>query len=174
MKKFLYKDNFNRTTEANNFEPSDFIDTYSPTFGLPVKTNSSGIIDPSLIPAVGSAASLQVSRVASEDIVRGDCLYSVSSTHVGLATYNTTFARALVVGIAGNDALAGETVNVILLGVITDPIFSVFSVNTPLYLDEDGTMADTKPASGFLTPVAKALGSNSILVAIAYPTQLGV
>jgi hypothetical protein len=173
MKRYLFKDSQNRTAEVSSFDPSDFIDSFNVTFGLPVKTNSSGVIDPSLIPSVGAAATLQVTRTASEAIAKGDCLYSVSSTHVGVATNNPTLARAIVIGLALNSASAGQSVGVILLGAIVDPIFSVFSVNQLLYLDEDGGLTDTKPLTGFLTPVAKALGSNTIFISIGYPTQLG-
>lgn len=50
MKKFLYKDSFNRTTEAGAFEVVDFIDEYSATPSLPVITGLDGLIDDSLLP----------------------------------------------------------------------------------------------------------------------------
>lgn len=173
MKRFLYKDSFNRTTEANNYEPSDFISIYDGTPGKPILTNSSGLLDSSLIPSV-PASLLQISKVASENITKGDLVYSTSSTHVGVATCNSTLDRAMVLGIAASSALSGATVSVILLGAITDSIFSVFTINRLLYLDEAGAIADAKPASGYLTPIGKSLGSNTIFISIGNPTKLGV
>lgn len=172
MKRFLYKDNLNRTTEANNYEPSDFIAVFDGTPGKPIITGPSGFIDASLIPST-PASSLQLSKVASENLTKGDCVYATSLTHVGLATYDSTLDRAMVLGIAGSNALSGENVIVTLLGAVTDPIFSVFSLNRPLYLDELGAITDTKPSNGYLTPVGKSLGSNTIFVSIGYPTKLG-
>lgn len=174
MKRFLYKDIKNRTTEALNYEPTDFISSFTGEANKPILTDANGFIDSSFIPAT-PASSLQDSKIASETIVKGDCVYATSDTTVGVATYNSTQDKALVLGIAANNASAGQAVVVILMGKITASIFSVFSLNRPLYLDEDGGITDTKPTiSGYLTPVGKSLGSNSILINIGYPTKIGV
>ncbi len=176
MKRFLYKDAQNRTTEANNFEPSDFIDSFNATFGLPVKTNGSGVIDPTLLPSISAAATLQITRIASETLVSGDCVYAVSSTHVGLANNTTTEERATVLGIAINNASAGQSVGVVLLGAYFNSVFSVFPlVNKPLYLDTDGGLTDVRPASpgaSYLTSVAISLGANNIFIRIDRPIRL--
>ncbi len=174
MKRFLYKDSFNRTTEANNYEPSDFISSYSPTgASKPIITGLDGLIDASLIPAA-PASSLQLTRIAQEAITKGDNVYSVSNTHVGVADYNLTLAKAMVLGVAANDALAGENVLVVVLGVINDSIFNIFAVNRPLYLDAAGGMTDEKPTAGYLVPVGKSLGSGYIIINPGYPSRLGV
>lgn len=116
------------------------------------------------------AGSLKVTRTASVDIASGDALYAVSATHVGLADAASTTDKALVFGFAMETVLAGSDVDVMLMGVLVDPIFSIFSVNTPLFLDETGGITDTRRTSGFHVVIGKALGANQIFVSIKDPT----
>jgi hypothetical protein len=68
-------------------------------------------------------------------------------------------------------------VDVLILGIITDPIFSVFPVNSTLFLDDLGGITDvtpTQPTKTHLTVIGKSLGGNDILVSVSPPVTLGV
>jgi hypothetical protein len=130
-------------------------------------TNSSG--------NVASAASLQIPKIASEHIFAGECVMAISNTEVALATNDTTGASALVLGIAANDALIGQTVNVLIMGAFTNTAYSVFAINTLLFLDKIGSITDVKPSlplSNFSTVVGKAIGGNTIFIQIGTPLTL--
>lgn len=122
-----------------------------------------------------AAASLQIDKIASENILSGDCVMAVSNTDVALANNNLTGADALVLGIAANDALVGQTVSVIIMGSFSDPSYLVFAINKLLFLDAFGAITDVKPtlpSANFSTVIGKSLGSSTIFVQIGTPTQL--
>lgn len=118
------------------------------------------------------AGALKVTRVANEAILKGDALYSVSATHVALAGASTTIDKATVFGFADADANIGDNVIVTLAGVLADPSFSVFTVNSPLFLDTTGAITDTKRLSGYHVIIGKSLGSSEIFIAIRDPILL--
>lgn len=171
MRKFLYLTSDNKRSESNAFEVNDFISSYSPTPSKPIITGLDGLISPSLLPSV-PASSLQLVRTASNTIAAGDVVRAVSNTHVTPANYDTTLQDATVLGVATSNASAGQSVTVVVLGVITYPIFNIFPVNAILFLEEDGAITDTRPLSGYLTQVGKSLGGGSIMVTIGTPTVL--
>lgn len=171
MKKFLYLANTNKRSESNAYEVSDFINSYSPIGGKPIITGNDGLISASLLPTV-PASSLQLVRTAQSAIVSGDAVKAVSSTHVAPADYNNTLSDATVLGIATSSANPGEQVTVVVLGIITFPIFNIFPVNTILFLDEAGGITDVRPVSGYLTIVGKSLGGGAVMVTIGTPTQV--
>lgn len=121
---------------------------------------------------IDAATKLKIQRIANEDILAGEVLRAVSSTAVGLATGDSTKEQAQVIGIAENNALATETVDVILLGVVTDADFAIFSVNDQLFLDVDGAITNVKRTSGFHVPVGVALGGSDILFERTQPTVI--
>lgn len=118
------------------------------------------------------AGALKVTRVASVAITLGDAVYAISSTHVGLADASATVAEAMVFGFALNNASPGADVDVLILGVLEDPIFSIFTVNFPLFLDEAGGVTDVKRTSGYHVVIGKALGGNQIFVSIKDPVVI--
>jgi hypothetical protein len=120
-----------------------------------------------------SAVKLAVSRIASEDILSGDALKADSPTNVSLADASGTFQDSVVLGFAGNDALAGQTVTVILMGVISNAAFSVFSLNSPVFLDTVGGITDTKRTSGFHTVCGTSLGGTEVFVRVSQPVAIG-
>jgi len=126
-----------------------------------------------VVPGVATkAAALVVDRVASEDILRGDFVSSTSVGHVGLSTQDGTLEEALVLGMALNDALTLADVEVEILGVISDPLFSPFSPQEILFLDTDGAVTNTRPTTGKLVIVGRALGDDEILIDIQPPVTL--
>ena len=119
------------------------------------------------------AVALKVSRIADENIERGDFVYASSNTGVALATNDDTNEKTLVLGIADSDALLGETLDIILKGVFNDALFAPFSPQETLFLDIDGAATNVKPTSG--TPqviLGKTLGNSEFLVEIENPTFL--
>jgi hypothetical protein len=144
---------------------------YSPIGGKPIITGVDGLISPSFLPTV-PASSLQLVRTAQSAIIAGDAVKAVSSTHVAPADFDSTLSDATVLGIATSSANPGESVTVVVLGIITFPIFNIFPVNSILFLDNDGGVTDVRPVSGYLTTVGKALGGGSVMVTIGTPTQV--
>jgi hypothetical protein len=118
------------------------------------------------------AGALKVTRVASVSISLGDAVYAISSTHVALADASNTIDEAMVFGFALNNAAPGADVDVLILGVLEDPIFSIFIVNAPLFLDEVGGVTDVKRTSGYHVVIGKALGGNQIFVSIKDPVVI--
>jgi len=176
-KRFEYTDTDGRLKEAEAFIASEFVTTSAPN--SPVMTTASGTIHPSLIPPVSQAkaSTLVITRVATGSILRGDLVRATSSNHVGVADPTSTLASANVLGMAQNDALDGEDVEILILGILSDPIFSVFATNTILFLDDLGGLTDvkpTKPSKNYLVIVGKALGGNEVFVNISTPVALGV
>jgi len=118
------------------------------------------------------AKASKVTRTASVAITLGDAVYAISSTHVGLADASNTVAEAMVFGLALNAASPGADVDVLILGVLEDPIFSIFTVNAPLFLDEAGGITDVKRLTGYHVVIGKALGGNQIFVSIRDPVVI--
>ena len=122
-----------------------------------------------------TATSLQVNRIANVQIFAGECVKSDSITNVSLATNDGLSSDAIVLGIAANDANVGENVVVVIMGVITNTAYNIFSLNSVLFLDQNGGITDVRPvfpAANFLTPIGKSLGGGSIFAQIELPTQL--
>lgn len=168
-KKFQYTDIDGILKEAEAFIASEFISTSSGVVdaGKPVITNASGVIDPSLVSSTAQkAATLVIDRLAHEDILRGDVLYAVAESKVAIASYNDVDPdKAFVLGVALNDALPGEPVEVLLAGVISDALFGGFSVQDKLFLEEDGAITNVKTSTR-VAVIGKALGNNEILIDI--------
>lgn len=176
-KRFEYTDIDGIIKEAEAFIASEFVTTATPN--SPVMTGPSGVIDASLLPAVAQAkaSKITINRTASEPILRGDIVRATTANHVGLADPTIDLDNALVLGVAQNDADVGDTVEVLLLGVMTDLLFGVFSPQSILFLDDAGGVTDVKPlapAKKYLVIIGKALGGNDILVSISTPTAIGV
>lgn len=119
-----------------------------------------------------SDGTLRVTKTAYEDILTGEVVRLHSSTQVRLADPSGTVDESLVYGVATQDATTGNDVEVMLLGELTDVVFSAFSLNTLLFLDASGGITDTRPTTGHLSIVGKAMGSNTIFVNPQLPTVL--
>jgi hypothetical protein len=171
MKKFVFIDSSNRRGESEGYDTTDFIYQFTGNTFEPIKTNASGIIDSSLLPIV-SASSLQLTKIAQMTIVQGDAVRAFSDTHVVQASQDSTLEAASVLGVAMNSAIAGQPVTLLVLGIYTLPLFNIFPVNSPLFLDVNGGLSDDRPTTGFKTTVGKSLGNGSIMVQIGEPTQL--
>jgi hypothetical protein len=175
-KKFEFTDIDGIKKEAEAFIASEFITVSAPN--SPVKTKANGLLDPSIIPptAVGKSSSLVLDRIASGPILRGDVVRANSSNHVSVADPTTNLDSSYGLGVALNDADNLESVEVLVLGIISDPIFSVFSVNETLFLDESGGITNvkpTQPSRNFLLIIGKSLGGNEVFVNLGTPITLG-
>jgi hypothetical protein len=175
--KVLYIDIDGATKEESVYRQSDYTVSASPD--KPVLTTGTGTLHPSLIPStpVGKSASLVLDRVAGEDILKGDLVRASTGNKVIIADPNTSSIQdATVLGIALNGALNNEPVEVLVLGIVNDVDFSVFSVNSPLFLDLDGGITDERPVSPskkYLCYIGKSLGGGDIFINISNPTTLG-
>jgi len=131
--------------------------TINPFTGLFESKSEASII------ASDSALNIKITRTASEEIFTDDVLKAFSSTHCAVSNANTTSDNATVLGIAQNDAAIGESVEIILFGVITSTAFSVFGLNNPLFLNTDGTITNVKRATGYHVVIGDSLGGNDIM-----------
>ncbi len=173
MIRMVYRDATNVQREAMVYGMDDFISEYSPTHGMPVKTGPDGRIDPSLVSA-GSASILTISRTAKTAIEAGDAVRAFDNTSIMPATQDATVKEAMVFGIALGAGAANTQVEVAVMGIVVNQIYSIFPANTVLYLDVTGAISDERPTTGYLTAVGKSLGSGAIMVQIGLPTKLGV
>jgi len=175
-KRFEYTDIDGIIKEAEAFIASEFVTTSAPN--SPVKTLPSGYLDSSLIPPVAQAEATKVAveRIAHGDILSGDLVRAFSPNYVTLADPTTDADSANVLGVAITDALDGNTVKILVFGIVTNPIFNVFAVNDILFLDDLGAITNVKPtlpSSKYQTSIGKSLGGTEIFVNIMPPIKLG-
>jgi hypothetical protein len=176
--KVLYLDDASGARkETFVYQTSEYVTTA--TASSPIITLPSGKLDPSLLPSAANdkAARIVVDRTAQLDVVTGDLVRAIGTAKVQPADADTAVADATVLGLALNDALVGENVEVQVLGIISDAAYNVFLVNTPLFLDLDGGITDDRPEQPgrkFLTNVGKSLGNGEILIQVDIPIELGV
>lgn len=127
-------------------------------------------------PLSESSTYLVVQKIAEEPIVEFDLLYVTATGGVKISSNNTTLDEAFVLGMALQDKALGEKVDVLILGVVNDPIFSALALNKQLYLDINGALTDDVPTvlggALYATPIGRALGSGSVLVNIGRPLTL--
>lgn len=126
-------------------------------------------------PLSESSTYLIVQRFASEPILKFEIVSATGTTTVKLAHNNTTADDAFVVGMALNDANTGEKVDVLIMGVVSDPSFAVFGLNATLFLDVDGGITDIKPvlpAATSTTILGRSFGSGDVFVNVQRPTFL--
>ena len=114
-----------------------------------------------------SSTYLVIQRIAAEDIVRTDVLSYNAIGEVKLANNNTTPDDAFVVGMALNDASTGHLVDVLIMGVINDPAFNVFPLNSTIFLDTAGATTDVKPntpSASSTTVVGRSYGNGEVFI----------
>ena len=120
-----------------------------------------------------SSTYLIVQRIAAENIVRTDVLSWNSVGQVKLASNNTTPDDAYVVGMALNDALTGALVDVLVMGIINDPVFNTFPLNATIFLDTAGATTDIKPerpTATSTTVVGRSYGNGEVFINPLRPT----
>lgn len=174
--KFEYTDTDGIKKEAEAYVTTDFVFLSAPN--SPVVTGPDGRLSPTVLPltGVGKSASLVILRKASENMLRGDIVRASTANHVAIADPTTDRQSAAALGMVLGDAAMETDVEVLLIGTILDPIFSIFSSDDILFLDEQGSVTNvrpSKPTKNYLTVVGKALGGNEILVQIETPKTLG-
>jgi len=118
-----------------------------------------------------STESLVISRIAGENISSIKVVYLNNSTDCMLAN-NTSLSQATVIGISTSSAITGGSLNVLSAGVLIDASL-VFAVNQLVFLDINGNMTTTQPASGsYLTQIGFGLGAGSMYIKIGTPRLL--
>jgi hypothetical protein len=113
--------------------------------------------------------------LAFEAVSQGQALYSRSSDgKVGLAIANDTFDKANVVGFAQTSKLAGETVRVLIVGVLAT---SGLDPGDIYYLSaaSAGAITTAAPSSAgqYVTRVGEAASSAEFIVQLEPPVRLG-
>jgi hypothetical protein len=172
MKKFLYKDPQNRTSEVDSYDPSDFVSSSSgvPDAGKPIKTDSLGKIDPSLLAFVPSAQRLETTYVAG--VAVGALKFvRVNASQELILGGNDTYNNSKVIGITLEAGGIGDEVTILLFGKLDDVSFT-FPVNDSLFLSASGAITNVPPTSGTSTLVGHSLGVGSIFVKIERPITL--
>jgi hypothetical protein len=127
-------------------------------------------------PLSESSTYLIVQKIAEEPIVEFDLVYVTATGGVKVSDNNLGSNEAFVLGMALADTAIGIKVDVLILGVISDPIFAALALNTPIYLDTGGALTDDIPkkinGANYATPIGRALGSGSVLISVSPPLTL--
>jgi hypothetical protein len=91
-----------------------------------------------------------------------------------LANPDNSDHKGFVTGISTGSALIGGTPQIQTYGVMCSDAWA-WDVNiAELYFDGLGQLTQTKPATGFIQPVASVLDTNKILVQIGRPTEQAI
>lgn len=171
--KFVTINTDNVKTEESVYTVDEFAST-GPQADSPVVTQGDGKISPTLLPdssASESAKLLKISRVATTDVSALELVKADSATHSSVATSDSTFEDAQVLGLALTGATAGNSFEILLLGASSDGSFA-FSLNAPLYLGIDGAITSTSPTSGHRVLIGKSLGVGQIFIEVTEPIIL--
>lgn len=126
--------------------------------------------DPSFINVkIGSPSKFSVTKIANEPIAKYD-LVNLDSQTTAIKAKIDTYDKAVVAGLAVNSAATGTEVEIVVFGVIEDPIFG-FTVNKPLFLSSSSVSTDTphNTSGKFLTKIGKSYGSGAIFIDINDP-----
>lgn len=110
---------------------------------------------------------LVIRRTVVENVLRTEIVCPTGVTTVKLAHNNTDANDAFAVGMALEDALAGEQVNILIMGIINDPIFQAFPLNSTVFLDTDGATTDVKPlapSASSSTIIGRSLGNGEVFI----------
>jgi hypothetical protein len=110
---------------------------------------------------------LVIQRIASESIIRTDVVAYNNMGEIKLANNNTTVDDAFVVGMALNNGNIGDLIDVLVMGIINDPIFNVFPLNSTIFLDTIGATTDVKPvppSASSTTVVGRSYGNGEVFI----------
>lgn len=89
------------------------------------------------------------------------CVY-IKNNRVYIADHTNQEIEDYPLGLSLNSANAGETVRVLLLGIIFDNSFNFVGEN--VYLGTNGQLIQIPPNSGFVVIVGKPVNSNTLYV----------
>jgi Uncharacterized conserved protein (DUF2190) len=118
-----------------------------------------------------SSESYTETKLTTDNLSALKCVTVVSPTEIKLAENDIDFETATVFGVAITAASAGSTLKIKTYGILNDSSFN-WPANTQLYLDENGSLTDVAPTSGFRTLVATSNGTNEIFINIQEPIIL--
>ena len=112
--------------------------------------------------------------ITFENVVQGEALYCrASDGKVGKAIANDTFDKALVAGFAQTTKSTGQSVNVIVRGLLAT---SGLDEGDEYYLSaaSAGSITKTAPttASQYLTRIGEAAGSTELIIKLEPPILL--
>jgi hypothetical protein len=168
MSKLLIKDNQNRTTEADGFIGSDFIDAFDGSQS-PVKTGIDGKIDSSLLPPTSGTA--DAAKEIEAVFTYGQTISALKLVYVGLdgkiypASNDIGYDEARVVGMTKLAGNLNQQRPVLVFGRIDDPSFT-YPTNTDLFLGTLGNIVAIAPTAGHYKPIGRSLGPGSIFLDI--------
>jgi hypothetical protein len=97
---------------------------------------------------------------------------STGTTTAKLAHNNTTADDAFAIGVAMHDAAVGQLLDILVLGVIQDPAFAVYPLNSTIFLDSDGGTTDVKPmqpSASSTTIIGRSYGNGEVFVNVERP-----
>ena len=112
--------------------------------------------------------------VAFENVTQGDAVYSrASDGQVGKAIANDTLDKAIVAGVVETTKLAGQTVKVIVSGIVTT---SGLDLGDQYYLSaaSAGTITKTPPSSAgqYITRIGEAGSTGQLIIRVEPPILL--
>lgn len=126
-------------------------------------------------PLSESSTYLVINRITVEPVLKTEIVAATGATTVKLAHNNTTSDDAFAIGMALNDADTGEKVDILIMGVINDPIFTAFPLNSTVFLDTDGGTTDVRPirpSATSSTIIGRSFGNGEVFVNVQRPVFL--
>jgi hypothetical protein len=132
--------------------------------------------DPDLINVCIDSANVEeniskfvITKTANEAITQFD-LVNLDSQNTGVVAGVDNYNDAVVAGLSLDNAAIGQQFRIVVFGVFEDPSFN-YTVNSPLFLDTDGTITDTpiSTVGKFLTKIGKSYGTGAIFIDINDP-----
>lgn len=140
--------------------------TYNPITGQFNNSSSGSTV-------VESTKRLQVVKTANEDLVIGDSVKMDDANSCSKSGVDTR-ENASVVGLCVSDALSGEDVTILLLGLIDNPVFLSIPFGVSVFQNNSGgvTINATTIVGEFWTRIGKSYGNGVILVGPEEPVEV--
>ena len=123
--------------------------------------------------SVDNAKRLIDSKIADSSMSALTFVMATSDTNVDFANNNLAYSNATVLGITLNAVAAGNPVEILLFGKLSDPFFS-YPVNDILFLTTGGSISNIAPTAIGIhsTTIGYSLGSGAIFLNIEKPIIL--
>lgn len=118
------------------------------------------------------AASVVQTFTAGETISALDVVYLDQVSGTILKAKRTSLVAASVIGIAKTSGIAGDPIQVLQYGILSDASFA-FTPAALTFLSDLSKITETAPTSGYLTRLGRTINLNTILVFIESPADLG-
>ena len=110
-------------------------------------------------------------KIAGETISAFNIVRLYDANTIVKCSNNSTYSDARAIGISLSAGDAGDTIRVLILGIIENTFFN-YPAGTLLFLGTNGTITDTAPTSGHLTIIGECPANGVFSISIKEPIVL--